>query len=39
LGLEAFRSTTLAVILAEPTEGVPLCDFPAAHKRAAIDSN
>jgi len=26
---EAFRSTTLAEILAEPTESVPLCDFPA----------
>lgn len=25
---EAFRSTTLAEILAEPTESVPLCPFP-----------
>jgi Rrf2 family transcriptional regulator, nitric oxide-sensitive transcriptional repressor len=25
---EAFRSTTLAEILAEPTTSVPLCDFP-----------
>jgi Rrf2 family protein len=25
---EAFRSTTLAEVLAEPTESVPLCDFP-----------
>jgi hypothetical protein len=27
---DAFRRTTLAEILAEPTESVPLCDFPAA---------
>jgi Rrf2 family protein len=25
---EAFRSTTLAEVLAEPTSSVPLCDFP-----------
>jgi Rrf2 family protein len=25
---DAFRSTTLAEILAEPTESIPLCDFP-----------
>ena len=25
---EAFGSTTLAALLAEPTESVPLCDFP-----------
>jgi Rrf2 family nitric oxide-sensitive transcriptional repressor len=25
---EAFRSTTLAEVLAEPTTSVPLCDFP-----------
>ena len=25
---DAFRRTTLAEILAEPTESVPLCDFP-----------
>jgi Rrf2 family nitric oxide-sensitive transcriptional repressor len=27
---KAFRETTLAEVLAEPTESVPLCDFPAA---------
>src|SRR5262245_19777848 len=27
---DAFRKTTLAEILAEPTESVPLCDFPPA---------
>lgn len=26
---DAFRQTTLAEVLAEPTESVPLCDFPA----------
>lgn len=26
---DAFRSTTLAEVLAEPTQSVPLCDFPA----------
>jgi Rrf2 family protein len=26
---EAFRSTTLAEVLAEPSESVPLCDFPS----------
>lgn len=26
---DAFRNTTLAEILAEPTESIPLCDFPA----------
>jgi DNA-binding IscR family transcriptional regulator len=25
---EAFRSTTLAEVLAEPTQSIPLCDFP-----------
>jgi Rrf2 family nitric oxide-sensitive transcriptional repressor len=25
---ETFRSTTLAEILAEPSESIPLCDFP-----------
>ena len=25
---DAFRSTTLAEVLAEPTSSVPLCDFP-----------
>jgi Rrf2 family protein len=29
---EAFRSTTLAEVLAEPTTSVPLCDFPAGRK-------
>lgn len=28
---DAFRRTTLAEILAEPSESVPLCDFPAAN--------
>ena len=28
---EAFRQTTLAEILAEPTESYPLCDFPSGH--------
>ena len=27
---EAFRQSTLAEILAEPTESVPLCEFPSA---------
>ena len=27
---DAFRGTTLAEVLAEPTTSVPLCDFPAA---------
>ncbi|QDV35041.1 RrF2 family transcriptional regulator [Tautonia plasticadhaerens] len=26
---DAFRRTTMAEVLAEPTESVPLCDFPA----------
>lgn len=30
---DAFRSTTLAEILAEPTQSVPLCDFPVAQPR------
>jgi hypothetical protein len=29
---DAFRRTTLAEILAEPTESIPLCDFPMAHR-------
>jgi Rrf2 family protein len=29
---EAFQSTTLAEVLAEPTESIPLCDFPARHQ-------
>jgi len=28
---DAFRSTTLAEVLAEPTSSVPLCDFPCVH--------
>jgi Rrf2 family transcriptional regulator, nitric oxide-sensitive transcriptional repressor len=32
---DAFRRTTLAEILAEPTESVPLCDFPAAGARSS----
>jgi Rrf2 family nitric oxide-sensitive transcriptional repressor len=28
---KAFRQTTLAEILAEPTESQPLCDFPSGH--------
>jgi Rrf2 family nitric oxide-sensitive transcriptional repressor len=28
---DAFRQTTLAEILAEPTESYPLCDFPSGH--------
>ena len=27
---DAFRQTTLAEVLAEPTRSIPLCDFPAA---------
>ncbi len=32
---EAFRCTTLAEILAEPTESYPLCDFPSGRFTAA----
>ncbi len=32
---EAFRRTTLAEILAEPTESVPLCDFPSMPRSGA----
>jgi Rrf2 family transcriptional regulator, nitric oxide-sensitive transcriptional repressor len=28
----AFRKTTLAEVLAEPTQSVPLCDFPTVHQ-------
>jgi Rrf2 family protein len=28
---DAFRKTTLAEVLAEPTTSVPLCDFPVVH--------
>jgi Rrf2 family nitric oxide-sensitive transcriptional repressor len=31
---KAFRQTTLAEILAEPTESHPLCDFPSGHGTA-----
>jgi Rrf2 family protein len=30
---EAFRKTTLAEVLAEPSPSVPLCDFPAAEAK------
>ncbi|HWB00623.1 MAG TPA: Rrf2 family transcriptional regulator [Pirellulales bacterium] len=30
----AFRETTLAEVLAEPTTSIPLCDFPPRPKRA-----
>lgn len=29
---EAFRQTTLAEVLAEPTESYPLCEFPSRHE-------
>jgi Rrf2 family transcriptional regulator, nitric oxide-sensitive transcriptional repressor len=29
---DAFRATTLAEVLAEPTESIPLCDFPVLKK-------
>ena len=29
---EAFRQTTLAEILAEPTKSYPLCDFPSGRR-------
>jgi Rrf2 family protein len=32
---DAFRRTTLAEVLAEPSESVPRCDFPAPHPIAA----
>ena len=32
---DAFRRTTLAEVLAEPTESIPLCDFPAAGARSS----
>ena len=34
---DAFRSTTLAEILAEPTESQPLCDFPTGPQRQPLD--
>jgi len=33
---EAFKSSTLAEVLAEPTSSIPLCDFPAAPKSAEL---
>jgi Rrf2 family transcriptional regulator, nitric oxide-sensitive transcriptional repressor len=33
---EAFAKSTLAEILAEPTESIPLCAFPAAKERARV---
>ncbi len=32
---DAFRATTLAEILAEPTESIPLCEFPVNPGRSA----
>jgi Rrf2 family transcriptional regulator, nitric oxide-sensitive transcriptional repressor len=32
---KAFRQTTLAEILAEPTDSYPLCDFPSGHGTSA----
>lgn len=29
---EAFRNTTVAEVLEEPTESIPLCDFPPLHR-------
>jgi Rrf2 family protein len=31
---DAFRKTTLAEVLAEPTESIPLCDFPTVRVKA-----
>jgi hypothetical protein len=36
---EAFRRTTLAEILSEPTESVPLCDFPREVQRTTAPAN
>lgn len=33
---DAFRSTTLAEVLAEPTTSKPLCDFPIIHAEATV---
>ena len=33
---ETFRGTTLAEILAEPTESIPLCDFPVPRVAAGV---
>src|ERR1035438_6007492 len=35
---KAFRQTTLAEILAEPTESHPLCDFPSGHATSTTAS-
>ena len=35
---EAFRSTTLAEILSEPSESTPLCDFPSDLQRQPLDT-
>ncbi|MBA3727197.1 MAG: Rrf2 family transcriptional regulator [Armatimonadetes bacterium] len=35
---EAFQQTTLAELLAEPTESYPLCDFPSGHHISATPS-
>ena len=34
----AFRSTTLAEILAEPSESQPLCDFPSGGQRQPLET-
>jgi Rrf2 family transcriptional regulator, nitric oxide-sensitive transcriptional repressor len=36
---EAFRGTTLAEVLAEPTASIPLCDFPGISCRDDSDSS
>ncbi|MBI3864240.1 MAG: Rrf2 family transcriptional regulator [Planctomycetia bacterium] len=33
---EAFRKTTLAEVLAEPTTSIPLCPFPAVKRKAVL---
>ena len=35
---DAFRSTTLAEILSEPSESQPLCDFPSGGQRQPLDT-
>ena len=35
---EAFRSTTLAEILSEPSDSQPLCDFPSGVQRQPLDT-
>lgn len=34
----AFRTTTLAEVLAEPTTSIPLCDFPGVPHTATLES-